>query len=381
MNTMLRIALLPVAFLLCLAAAAQSTQTRQSFPIRYFNKVFKDTSHKEEDQLLVYPVVAYSPETSVELGASILYVSYAQKDTTNRLSEINGSVFYTINNQFGALFDHALYSDKNTWFLLGKLKFQSFPLSYYGIGAETPGQKLARVDALQFQVKERLLHKINGNFYGGIETDLQHLGNVDFVDHAPGLAYEKPRGHAGSTNLGLGLGLLYDNRNNVLNVRKGFFSEIAFLHYSPIVSRYEFTSVFTDVRWFHPVRKRNVLAAHAIGQFSFGHPPFNQLALMGGESIMRGYYLGRFRDKNLVATQLEYRMLPFFFARRWGASIFCGTGAVFNHINAIQPGHVVFAGGGGVRFQLFPKKDVWIRVDMAFTNEGNGLYIFVGEAF
>ncbi len=318
----------------------------------------------------------------MELGASILYVSYAKKDTTNRLSEINGTVFYTIKNQFGALFDHALYSHHNNWFLLGKLKFQSFPLSYYGIGPYTPNRKLTRVRALQFQLKERLLRKVYNNLYVGLEVDFQHLGNVDFVDYDTSVTYDKPLGHQGSTNIGLGLGMLYDNRHNVLNVRKGFFSELAFLHYSPAIgSEHEFTSVFTDVRWFTPVRKRNVLAAHAVGQFTYGDPPFNQLALMGGESMMRGYYLGRFRDRNLIATQLEYRMLPLWFAKRWGASVFAGVGSVFNRTVDFSSDHIVFAGGAGVRFQLFPKKDVWVRLDVAFTNEGNGLYIFVGEAF
>ena len=374
--------LLALCMLTCQWSLAQTRQNRQSFPVRYFNKIFKDTSHKEDNQLLIYPIVAYAPETSVELGASILYVAYAKHDTTNRLSEINGTVFYTIKNQFGAIFDHTLYSDHNDWFLLGKLKFQSFPLSYYGIGSGTPGQKLARVDAVQFQLKERLLRKVYNNFYVGLEADFQHLGNVNFVDHDASVIYDKPPGHQGSTNVGFGLGLLYDNRHNVLNVRKGLFSELAFLHYSPhIGTGFEFTSVFADFRWFRPIRQRNVLATHVIGQFSYGHPPFNQLALMGGESMMRGYYLGRFRDKNLVAGQLEYRMLPFAFAKRWGASVFGGTGVVFNSLSNMQSDHIVFAGGAGIRFQLFPKKDVWIRFDLAVTSEGTGVYIFVGEAF
>jgi hypothetical protein len=364
----------------CFANAQQQRQ-RQSFPVRYFNKIFMDTTHKEESQLLVYPIVAYAPETSLELGASILYVSYAKHDTLNRLSEINGTTFYTIRNQFGMLFDHALYSDKNKWFLLGKMKLQSFPLSYYGIGPLT-STKLARVDAFQFQLKERFLRKVYGNFYLGLETDIQHLGNVEFVDHDASVTYEKPNGHEGSTNIGLGLGGLYDNRHNVLNVRDGFFSELAFLHYSPAIgSDHEFTSVFSDVRWFTPIRKRNVLATQLIGQFTYGNPPFNQLALMGGESMMRGYYLGRFRDKNLTAVQAEYRMLPFSFAKRWGGSVFLGTGAVFNNLSSLDGDHIVLAGGAGIRFLLFPKKDVWVRLDVAFTNEGNGLYIFVGEAF
>ena len=211
---------------------------------------------------------------------------------------------------------------------------------------------------------------------------LQHLGRVRFNDYDTSNFYEKPYGHAGSTNLGIGAGVLYDNRHNVLNVRHGFFSELAFLYYGKqFGGKYEFSSVFTDIRWFHPIRKRNVLALHAVGQFSLGNPPFNQLALLGGESIMRGYYLGRFRDRNLLAAQAEYRMLPFSFAKRWGATVFAGTGLVYNSIPTIESDHLLLAAGAGLRFLLFRKKDVWVRLDLAFTREGQGVYIYIGEAF
>ena len=39
------------------------------------------------------------------------------------------------------------------------------------------------------------------------------------------------------------------------------------------------------------------------------------------------------------------------------------------------------AGGAGIRYLLFPEKDIYTRVDVAFTQEGNGIYIFIGEAF
>lgn len=358
------------------------SQKKQSFPVRYLKRVFFDTMPKSQPQLLAYPIAAYSPETNVELGVSALYVRYAKGDTNNRLSEINGLAFYTLQNQFGGIIEHAIYSDKNTWFFLGKLKFQSFPLTFYGIGAEAPNVKLSKVEAFQFQLKERLLHKLHGNFYGGLEFDLQHLGRVRFNDYDTANYYEKPYGHAGSTNLGIGAGVLYDNRHNVLNVRHGFFSELAFLYYGKqFGGKYEFSSVFTDIRWFHPIRKRNVLALHAVGQFSLGHPPFNQLALLGGESIMRGYYLGRFRDRNLLAAQAEYRMLPFSFAKRWGATVFAGTGLVYNSIPTIESDHLLLAAGAGLRFLLFRKKDVWVRLDLAFTREGQGVYIYIGEAF
>lgn len=350
---------------------------------KYVSKLISDESDISKPQFLVYPTVAYSPETSWEFGLSSLYVYYADRDTLNRLSQINGFVFYTLENQYGFQFENALYTHKDTWFLLGRSKFQSFPMLYHGIGPDAPAEYQAVVEANQLQIKQRMFRNIVPNLYGGLELDYQRLGGVNFTRSSL-QETDYPPGSKGSANFGLGLGVMYDDRRNVLNVRKGFSSELAFLRYDHLIgSDFSFTSLFTDTRIYRPINHNDVLAAHFLGQFNFGETPFNQLALLGGESIMRGYYLGRFRDNNLMATQLEYRFLPLplGFSKRFGAAVFGGTGAVFNELRAFTHKNLVWAGGAGLRFLVFPHKDVYTRLDVAFTNEGPGFYIFIGEAF
>ncbi len=371
------------AFLFLIACFGEVHAQRSNFLVRYWNSLVNDTSDISRPQFLVYPTVAYAPETSWEFGLSSLYVFYARRDTANRLSEINGFTFFTLEQQYGLWFDHALYSHKNTWFSLGRLRFQSFPLLYYGIGPDTPPQHTARIDANQIQIKERVLRKLYKSLYLGIEADYQRLSSVNLVTENNALV-DQPLGSGGSANLGFGLGLLYDNRHNILNVRKGFFSELAFLSYNDAWgSTYSFTTLLSDTRIYRPVNGRDVLAAQLLGQFNTGQVPFNQLALMGGESMMRGYYLGRFRDNNQIATQVEYRFLPLplGFTKRWGAALFAGTGTVFPDFKSLTINNWVWSAGGGVRFLLFPKKDIFTRLDVAFTKEGPGFYIFIGEAF
>jgi outer membrane protein assembly factor BamA len=306
---------------------------------RYWNSLVNDTTVLSQPQILVYPTLAFAPETSWEIGFSSLYVYFANRDTTNRLSEINGFTFVTLENQYGLWFDHALYSDRDRWFFLGRLRFQSFPLFYHGIGSDTPVEATAEVEANQIIIKERVLRNIKNDLFIGLEFDYQRLAAVDFVLPEPmDMDFEMPLGSDGSDNLGLGIGLVQDNRHNVLNVRKGFFSELAFLHYNPAWgSTFNFTSIQSDTRVYKPMGKNNVLAAQLLGQFNFGDVPFNQLALLGGENIMRGYYYGRYRDNNQIAAQVEYRFLPlpFNFTDRIGAAIFAGAGSVFNDVSDI----------------------------------------------
>lgn len=353
---------------------------------KYFNNLLNNKSAIEDPQFLVYPTVAYAPETTWEIGLSSLYVFYAKRDATNRLSEVSGFTFFTLENQYGVWLDHAIYTDKDKWFLLGRLRFQSFPLLYHGIGTNTPKDYTARVDANQIIIKERVLRKVEKNLFLGVEVEYQSLSAVDFNVAAPNPnnTFEFPIGSNGSNNLGLGVGIVQDNRRNVLNVRDGFFSELALLHSNTAWgSTFKFSSINSDTRFYKPIGKNNVLAAQVLGQFNFGNVPFNQLAQMGGESMMRGYYFGRFRYNHQLATQVEYRMLPIplRFTKRLGAAAFASTGTVFNNINDIEAPNLKFAAGAGLRFLLFPKKDIWTRIDYAVTKEGSGFYLFIGEAF
>lgn len=351
---------------------------------RYIDNLINNQTEAEQPQLLIYPTLAYAPETTWEIGFSSLYVYYAKRDTINRLSEINAFTFFTLENQYGLWFDHAIYTDQDKWFLLGKLRFQSFPLYYHGIGTDAPEQYTARVDANQIFIKERFLRKVKKNLFVGLELEYQSLSSVDFVLKEPTAFFDVPLGNDGSRNLGLGLGLVQDTRHNVLNVRDGFFSELAFLHSNPAwSSTYQFTSIQSDTRFYKPIGKNNVLAAQLLGQFNFGDVPFNQLAQLGGESIMRGYYFGRYRDYNQLATQVEYRMLPLplGFTNRIGAAVFASSGTVFREATDLSMPNLKFSAGAGLRFFLFPKKDIWTRVDYAWTREGGGFYIMIGEAF
>ena len=348
---------------------------------RYFNKLINDTNDLSAPKFMTYPTLAYSPETRWEIGFSSLYIYSAKRDLLNRLSEVKAFTFYTLENQYGIWLDHMLYTDKNTWFFLGRARYQSFPLLYFGIGPDSQSERISLIDGNYSLFRERFLRAVIPSLYVGLELDYQRLSSVKYKDVTPN--HQQPSvGANGSTNLGLGLGILYDNIHNALNPRKGIYSEWVVLNYNrDFGSDFNFTSYIIDNRFYVPVKKNTVLAAQLYGQFTLGNAPFNMLSLMGGESLMRGYYLGRYRDKNLIAGQLEYRILPFKFSRRWGASAFMAAGQVYDENETFQFKNLLPTGGLGLRFLVFPEKDIYTRVDVAFTEEGRGIYFFIGEAF
>jgi len=348
---------------------------------RYLNNVLSESGDASAPKLINYPTVAYAPETSWELGVSSLYVYSANRDLSNRLSEIKAFTFYTLENQYGFWLDHALYTDENKWFFYGRARYQSFPLFYYGIGRETPSEHIALIDGEYTLFRERLLRETLPSLYFGLELDYQGLNRVNYIDTETD--FELPEvGAMGSNNLGIGLGLLYNNIHNAMNPREGLYSEWAFMNYNTAAgSDYNMTTYVIDNRIYRPVKENTVFAAQVYGQFTSGNAPFNMLALMGGESLMRGYYLGRYRDKNLVAGQVEYRILPFEFSKRWGASVFLAAGQVYGDEYGFNWDQFLPTGGAGIRYLIFPEKDIYTRIDVSFTEEGRGVYFFIGEAF
>ena len=341
---------------------------------------FEDSSGKSN--YIIYPTLAYTPETKTEIGLVNLYLFYANQNNKNRLSEINTFSFYTAEKQYGVLLDHAIYGDGDKWFFLGRGKFQYFPMKYYGIGINTPEEGYDLVSNTNIQLRERVLRKIKGNFFIGAEFDFQKIYNVEFSVSNP-VDYDYPTGYNGSSNIGFGMGLVFDNRKNVMNVRKGLFAELAFLNYSKSVgSSNSFVSTQFDFRYFREgFNPKDVLALQGSALFNNGDVPFNQMAMIGGESMMRGYYLGRFRDKNLFTSQAEYRFLPFGFSKRLGAAAFISTATVAPSAKSLFSSSFKMAGGVGARYLIFKSKDIFVRFDLGFTREGKGYYFYIGEAF
>jgi len=112
--------------------------------------------------------------------------------------------------------------------------------------------------------------------------------------------------------------------------------------------------------------------------FSEGDVPFNRLAQLGGSMIMRGIYQGRYRDKNMLALQGEYRR-PF--KHRWYFSVFASVGDMAHSNNEFDTSDLKYTTNNGVRYALDPKNKMHIRLDVGVSEFGVSPIIILGEAF
>jgi hypothetical protein len=61
--------------------------------------------------------------------------------------------------------------------------------------------------------------------------------------------------------------------------------------------------------------------------------------------------------------------------------VFLAAGQVYGDDYGFEWDAFLPTGGAGVRYLIFPDKDIYTRIDVSYTREGSGVYFFIGEAF
>ncbi|MBI5464541.1 MAG: BamA/TamA family outer membrane protein, partial [Ignavibacteriales bacterium] len=119
-------------------------------------------------------------------------------------------------------------------------------------------------------------------------------------------------------------------------------------------------------------------AFQILGQYNDGQTPFYALAKLGGQTMMRGYFEGRFRDYHYTAAQVEVRT-PLWW--RFDAAAFVGTGEVAHRLGEFSLRELKPSLGFGIRFTVIPEERLRLRLDWGFGAHDSGFYIAADEAF
>lgn len=106
--------------------------------------------------------------------------------------------------------------------------------------------------------------------------------------------------------------------------------------------------------------------------------PLFDLCLFGANNDLRGYEVGRYRDRAMVAAQAEYR---FPVAGRWGGVVFGGWGKVARSFDTMGDEPDLPSVGFGVRWLASEKARVNLSVDVARGRDGGSVYVYVKESF
>ncbi len=330
---------------------------------------------------LIFPIIARSIETGWSFGAAGAFTFHLKSPDSlvTRTSNQQALALYSIRRQFVAAINGSIYLPGEKYILNDQISYSSFPDNFWGIGKIAPDSNKESYNYRQYYIYLHPQRRIGRSLFLGVLYEFQQVMDIHYET---GGLFDKEdvTGRKGYHVSGLGLSFTYDTRNNAFSPDKGGMFQASFNHFAPIFgSRYQYTNYVIDMRKFIGLRKKQVLALQLYGFFDAGNVPLRSLATLGGANSMRGYYAGRFRDKNMAVFQAEYRF-PLFW--RLGAVTFGDFGNVAGKMTDLDFFHVKYSYGAGLRLALDRKERLNLRIDYGKgRGESRGFYFQLGEAF
>lgn len=341
----------------------------------YFNDSNKNKKHKRFD----FSVIGgphYASDTKFGLGlvAAGLYRtdpndSILPPSNVSLYGDVSSVGFYML----GVRGNHI--APKGRYRIDYHLYFYSFPADFWGIGYEMGDNDANKSDMKRWQAQAEVsfLFRVADNFY---------IGPMASYDYVIGKHIERPELLQGmdqhTWNVGAGVSLVYDNRDNLTNPHRGIYLSINQMFRPGFMGNdYAFSTTAFRFDAYQRLGKGTVLAEDIGANLNFGNPSWGMMAELGGTHSMRGYYEGRYRDKHSLEATVELRQHVW---KRNGIVVWVGAGTIFPKFSALRSKQILPNAGVGYRWEF--KKNVNVRLDYGFGKSGQSGFLFnINEAF
>jgi len=341
----------------------------------YFNDSNKNKKHKRFD----FSVIGgphYASDTKFGLGlvAAGLYRtdpndSILPPSNVSLYGDVSSVGFYML----GVRGNHI--APKGRYRIDYHLYFYSFPADFWGIGYEMGDNDANKSDMKRWQAQAEVsfLFRVADNFY---------IGPMASYDYVIGKHIERPELLQGmdqhTWNVGAGVSLVYDNRDNLTNPHRGIYLNINQMFRPGFMGNdYAFSTTAFRFDAYQRLGKGTVLAEDIRANLNFGNPSWGMMAELGGTHSMRGYYEGRYRDKHSLEATVELRQHVW---KRNGIVVWVGAGIIFPKFSALRSKQILPNAGVGYRWEF--KKNVNVRLDYGFGKSGQSGFLFnINEAF
>ena len=324
----------------------------------YFNDSNKNKKHKRFD----FSVIGgphYASDTKFGLGlvAAGLYRtdpndSILPPSNVSLYGDVSSVGFYML----GVRGNHI--APKGRYRIDYHLYFYSFPADFWGIGYEMGDNDANKSDMKRWQAQAEVsfLFRVADNFY---------IGPMASYDYVIGKHIERPELLQGmdqhTWNVGAGVSLVYDNRDNLTNPHRGIYLNINQMFRPRFMGNdYAFSTTAFRFDAYQRLGKGTVLAEDIRANLNFGNPSWGMMAELGGTHSMRGYYEGRYRDKHSLEATVELRQHVW---KRNGIVVWVGAGTIFPKFSALRSKQILPNAGVGYRWEF--KKNV--NVSFVYT--------------
>lgn len=341
--------------------------------VSYFEEAKKDKSQSKFD-LSFIGGPSYSVDTKLGLGivASGLYrmdkddLSLPPSDVAI-YTNFTTSGFFSIGVENTTIFPHDKYRFHYD------MAFKFMPSKFYGIGYEAGSLgEYTKYDEYHLGLKFDILRQVLPNTYVGLVFSAQNIQSRNFQTEEI-----RPDTDSKDTAIGGGFIVSYDSRDFIPNPSKGLFVQYEQTFFPKTLgSNKHFGNIKFTTRAYKQVWKDGLLAFDLNGEFNNGDVPWTMLSKVGGSRQMRGYFMGQYRDRKQINTQIELRQKIY---NRHGIAVWGGAGNAFKNMNEFDWSHTLPTYGIGYRWEF--KNRVNVRLDYGFGKGQSGFYFNIYESF
>jgi hypothetical protein len=342
-----------------------------------------------EKHISILPALGYTLQTGFAALISGNAAFYTGNLEGQKLSNILTSVTYSQYKQFIVPLQASIWTKGNKYNIVTDCRYMNYPSTTYGLGGNTTLKSGYTIDFSYIKIHQSIFRSIGNNFYAGLGYYFDYLWSIKEVGLAPGTKTVFQRYGLASREIASGpaLRLLYDSRINQINPENGFYSNIVFRpNFKFFGSQNNWQSLLLEFRKYIKlsVRSKNVLALWSYNWLTTsGHPPYLLLPSTGWDDAFntgRGYIQGRFRGRNMIYLEAEYRF-GITHNGLLGGVVFANAQGfskeTYLKLNDINP-----AWGAGLRIKLNKFSGTNLCIDYGVgLNGSRGFFVNLNEVF
>jgi outer membrane protein assembly factor BamA len=339
-------------------------------------------------QVSVLPAPGFTQTTGVLGILSGNFAFFVDNKHNINQSNLSLNIDYTQKRQAIFAIHPNIWTPNDEWNITGDNRIMKYPQETFGLGGHTLPDNGYTIDYFLVRVRETVLRHVIQNLYAGFGYDFDYHFNIKQVTANLNTDYDIYGGGTKSVSSGPKVEVEYDSRRNAINpVAGGFYASIIYSYYfKALGSDNNYSSLKGDFRAYIPLskNKKHILALWNYDWFTFNdHAPYLDLPSTGWDdpsSTGRGYIQARYRGKNFLDLEAEYRfpiLRDGFFSGVIFANVESVTDYPSNKFTTAAPGW-----GCGLRVKLNKNSGTNLCFDYGFgLHHSNDFVINIGELF